>query len=165
MITRIVTAVILAALISACTLPDRPQTASNACDGYKRWVGAAASAGAGALVGNQFGRGVGKEVATGLGALLGMIGGYHIGKALDEADCRKAQDARASAFDGKPGLQNWSNPDSGYLGQAQIIRQGTESRTGGRCREVMEIIQAPGGELFGNRVVACQTPDGEWSLR
>jgi surface antigen len=83
--------------------------------GNKQLGGTLLGAGAGGLVGAQFGKGTGKLAATGAGTLIGALIGGAAGRSLDKADALYASQAGYQALEHQPAgtAVAWRNPDSG----------------------------------------------------
>lgn len=154
-IFKLVAAGAIALLLGAC---------ADTGMGNKETAGTLIGAGAGALVGSQFGKGSGKLVAVGVGTLAGAFIGNQIGKSLDRADRLAMEQAQTEALDA-PMNQTiaWNNPDSGHHGTVTPVRDGTHTQTGSYCREFQHtvIIGGKQEEAYGT---ACRQPDGSWKV-
>lgn len=123
--------------------------------------GALIGAGAGAIIGNQFGSGVGRVAATAAGAVVGGLIGSEIGRSLDEEDRRMAMEAEYYALEeeeiGRP--RKWRNPRNGRYGHVKARKAYTYN--GRRCREFEHTIYIDGRpETMTGK--ACRQPDGTW---
>ena len=122
---------------------------------------------AGAVVGNQFGKGSGKTVATALGAIIGATAGRNIGKSLDATSQVRAGAAARQALDTAAVGESitWENPANASgpaRGSATVTRQGNDS--GGRtCREFQQTVTIAGRQeqSYGT---ACRDQNGDWKL-
>ncbi|MEI6559484.1 MAG: RT0821/Lpp0805 family surface protein [Rhodospirillaceae bacterium] len=139
--------------------------ALGACDtgGTKQTIGTIGGAGAGALLGSQFGSGSGKLAMVGLGTLAGALVGGSVGKSLDSADRMAAQGAETRAYAAPIGdTITWNNPQSGNRGTITPTRDGYSS-VGAYCREFQQTITV-GGEQKRGYGTACRQPDGSWKI-
>ncbi len=131
--------------------------------GTKQTVGAVAGGVAGGVLGSQIGSGTGQLIATGAGTLLGAFLGSEIGKSLDRADRPYAEAAYNQATTAPIGERiTWNNPDTGSYGSVTPIREG-RSHDGRLCREYNTTIYVD-GRYEEARGIACQNPDGSWSM-
>jgi surface antigen len=146
---------VVALLVAGCTASDY---------GTKEVAGALVGAGAGGLIGSQFGKGSGKLAATGAGTLLGAALGAAAGQSLDRADQLHAAraDHRASEFTSSSGPVPWRNPDSGYPGGSGPGPSGAQS-VGVACRDFKDTIYID-GVAHEARGRACRQADGTWQI-
>ena len=128
--------------------------------GSKQLGGTLLGAGAGGLVGAQFGKGTGKLAATVIGA---MIGGA-AGRSLDRADALYASKAGYQALEYQPAgaAVPWHNPDSGHSGSIQPLAT-WQTPQGAHCREFTHTIFVGSHpeKAYGR---ACRQPDGTWQV-
>ena len=139
--------------------------ALGACEtgGTKQTIGTIGGAGAGALLGSQFGGGSGKLAMIGLGTLAGALVGGSVGKSLDSADRMAAQNAERQAYAAPIGdTITWNNPQSGNRGTITPTRDGY-TNSGSYCREFQNTIMV-GGEQKRGYGTACRQPDGSWKI-
>src|SRR5689334_22677323 len=88
---RSIPALTLCAALSACAAPGGPGYGQPGEVGMNKTTGGALlGAGAGGLIGSQFGGGAGKGIATLLGVLAGGFLGSQAGQSLDRADAEYA---------------------------------------------------------------------------
>jgi len=147
-------AIVLMAAVSGCQSDDW---------GQKETIGTLGGAGAGALLGNQFGHGTGKVIATALGAVGGAWLGNEIGASLDNADRARLQQAQLRAYDAPVGQTiTWNNPQNGNSGTFTPLRDGTASN-GDYCREFQQTVVV-GGQRQSAYGTACRQPDGSWKI-
>ncbi|HVJ53317.1 MAG TPA: RT0821/Lpp0805 family surface protein [Aliidongia sp.] len=118
-------------------------------------------AGAGALIGNQFGKGGGRVATTILGGVLGAFAGNAIGRGIDENDLAYANQASQRAFASGQPVQ-WQNPNNGNYGT--IVPQQSYQQGGTQCRSFQQTIVVDGQQTPANGV-ACQQPDGTWKVQ
>jgi len=117
---------------------------------------------AGAVIGNQFGKGSGNTAATALGAIIGANVGRDIGAALDETSRRRVDQSTLTALN--TGSQiDWENPQNAggpASGRTTITRHGTHP-DGRACREYVNTVIIGGREeqLYGR---ACRDANGDW---
>jgi surface antigen len=132
--------------------------------GPKQDIGTLLGAGAGALLGSQFGHGRGQLVGVGLGAVLGAVVGSEIGKSLDKADRDRMELARQRALESSPSgtVTVWRNPDSGNSGTI-TPRPAAQTAAGEQCREYQQTITV-GGQTQQGYGRACRQPDGSWKI-
>ena len=150
--TRITSAVLIVAFLSAC------QT------GPKETGGTLVGAGLGALAGSQIGSGRGQLAAVAIGAVAGAMLGGNIGRSLDAADRQYAIQAQTQAHAAPLGQQiNWNNPQSGNYGSYTPMREGRDVNTGGYCREYQTVINV-GGRQETAYGTACKQPNGDWKV-
>jgi surface antigen len=121
-------------------------------------------AGAGALLGNQFGKGGGRVGMTVLGALAGGLLGHSVGQSLDAADqqamTRTTQTALETAQPNQP--LPWQGGQNGHYGT--VVPGQYYQTTGGQyCREFQQSITI-GGETQQGYGKACRQPDGTWRI-
>ena len=122
---------------------------------------------AGAVVGNQFGKGTGKTAATALGAIIGATVGRNIGQSLDETSRQRAGVATQQALDTADVGESitWENPaNSGgpAQGTATVTRQGAD-REGRACREFQQTVTI-GGRQEQSYGTACRDENGDWQV-
>jgi surface antigen len=132
--------------------------------GPKQTVGALAGAGAGGLLGAQFGHGPGQLAATAAGTLAGALVGGALGRSLDQTDQLYASRAEYHALEYAPSgtATSWDNPDSGHSGSVVPTRT-YETTSGEYCREFQQQA-AIGGQVQEVYGTACRQPDGQWRL-
>ena len=132
--------------------------------GNKQLGGALLGAGAGGLVGAQFGKGTGKLAATGAGTLIGAMIGGAAGRSLDKADALYASRASYQALEYQPAgaAVPWHNPDSGHSGSIQPLAT-WQTPEGTHCREFTHTIFVGSHpeKAYGR---ACRQPDGTWQV-
>jgi surface antigen len=137
----------------------------TACADYgpKETGGALIGAGAGGLLGSQFGRGTGRLAATGAGVLLGGLLGSSAGRSLDRADQLYYGRATAETLETAPSgyRSQWRNPDSGNWGTITPTR--TYETASGFCREYQQTVVV-GGRYQEGYGTACRQPDGSWRV-
>jgi surface antigen len=132
--------------------------------GPKTAGGTLIGAGAGGLVGSQFGSGTGKVAMTGLGVLLGAIMGSEVGRTLDRADQLAMGTATQGALETmRTGqMSQWRNPDTGNYGTVMPLQ--TMQRADGQyCREYQQTVTV-GGRTEQAYGTACRQPDGSWKI-
>ncbi len=155
-IKMLVVAVMIAFTTAAC---------ENSQYGTKQTIGALGGAAAGGLLGAQIGGGSGQLAATAAGALLGALVGSEIGRAMDEVDRMRAEQAYGQAQDAPIGATiAWDNPDTGNYGSVTPTKQGTKASTGEYCREFQQTVVI-GGQQEDAYGVACRQPDGSWEVQ
>ena len=150
----ITSALAAVALTSGCATMSESATAGTVLGGV-----------AGAVVGNQFGKGSGRTAATALGAIIGATAGRNIGKSLDETSQARAGAAAEQALEtaavGSP--ITWENPDNAEgpaRGSATVTRQGTDTE-GRTCREFQQTVTI-GGREEQSYGTACRDANGDW---
>ena len=79
---------LIMAVLAGCATMTENETAGTVLGGV-----------AGAVIGNQFGKGSGRTAATALGAIIGATAGRNIGKALDETSQARAGAAAEQALE------------------------------------------------------------------
>lgn len=156
-------ALALGAGLSACsTMPDGAYV-DNRGVGLKTGLGTLLGAGAGALVGNQFGKGKGNGAMTALGALAGGMVGHSIGSSLDRVDRMYAERAQRVAMNLPIGQEAvWQNQRTGNQGVVTPVREGYDA-AGRFCREYQTTIVV-GGRAEQAYGTACRQPDGSWRM-
>lgn len=135
----------------------------SSCSMNKQQGGTLIGAGAGALLGSQFGKGSGKLVGVGLGAILGGVLGNQIGSYMDEQDKMKMAQTTQTTLEKMPSGQasTWVNPDSGHSGS--VVAQKTYQNNGRYCREFTQTVNI-GGKSQSAYGTACRQPDGSWEI-
>jgi surface antigen len=144
-----------ALMMSGCVTSDT---------GNKQLAGTLLGAGAGGLVGAQFGNGTGKLAATGAGTLVGALIGGAAGRSLDKADALYASRAGYQALEYQPAgaAVPWRNPDSGRHGSVQPMAT-WQTPSGSYCREFAHTVYVGSHpeKAYGR---ACRQPDGSWQI-
>ena len=130
-------------LISGCS-----EDGSTPLGGQKATIGTFLGAGAGGLIGSQFGSGSGKAVATLAGVVAGGALGNYLGSKLDERDKAAASKAVNQALADKSGKPvPWSNPDSGNSGTVYAKPVHYEQRPAGGTAAQAATLQPPPAQL------------------
>ena len=147
---------LIAALLAGCATMNESETTGTVLGGV-----------AGAVVGNQFGKGSGQTAATALGAIIGATVGRNIGQALDETSRQRAGAAAEQALDHAAVGEaiTWENPanEAGPAhGSATVTRQGTDGE-GRTCREFQQTVTI-GGREEQSYGTACRDENGDWKL-
>jgi surface antigen len=156
---------LICALLGACAQPGQQGYGEPGTFGMNKSTGGAlVGAGAGGLLGSQFGGGSGKGVATVLGVLAGGLLGSQVGASLDRADQAALQNATQSSLERLPVGQSasWRNPDNGHYGTVTPVRT-YEPSPGQVCREFQQMITV-GGQTQQGYGTACRQPDGSWRI-
>ena len=151
-----VTAGLIVALLTGCATMSESETAGTVLGGV-----------AGAVVGNQFGKGSGNTVATALGAIIGATAGRNIGRHLDETSRTRAGAAAEQALETAAvgesiTWENSANESGAAHGSATVTRQGTDSE-GRTCREFQQTVTI-GGRQEQSYGTACRDQNGDWRL-
>ena len=142
--------------VTAAELVSVPPSGLGRCN--RTVIGALLGAGAGGLLGSQFGKGSGKTVATIGGAILGAVVGGNVGRGMDKADQNCVGQVLERAPTGQP--VKWEDPDDGRQYQATALQ--TYQRNDGRyCREYRTTVVI-GGRMERAYGTACRQPDGSW---
>lgn len=131
--------------------------------GPKEFGGSLLGAGAGGLIGAQFGQGEGQLAATAIGTLLGGLAGSSAGRSLDHADRLYMSRTATRTLETVPSgnAVEWRNPDSGNYGTVTPLRTFRTAR--GYCREFQQTIVV-GGQYRRGYGTACRQPDGSWQV-
>lgn len=131
--------------------------------GPKEAGGTLAGAGAGGLIGSQFGGGAGKGALAGLGVVLGGLAGSEVGKSLDRADQLAMAQVTQHALESSPSNQSsaWRNPDTGNYGSVTPLRSYDSAQ--GPCREFQQSVVV-GGRSEQAYGTACRQADGSWRV-
>jgi len=158
---KVITALSLCAVLGACAAPGGPGPGEFGVNDTTG--GTVLGAGAGALLGNQFGRGAGQVGMTVLGALAGGLLGHSVGQSLDAADqaamTRTTQTALETAQPNQP--LPWQG-DQGHYGT--VVPGPYYQTAGGQyCREFQQTVNI-GGEAQQAYGKACRQPDGSWKI-
>ena len=146
----------LAMLLAGCGAMSQNETTGTLVGGA-----------AGAVIGNQFGKGGGKTAATAIGAILGATAGREIGTSLDETSRRRAGEAIHRALetaDVGAGI-TWDNPANAGApanGSTVITRQGADQQ-GRTCREFQQTVTI-GGKKVQSYGTACRDDNGDWKV-
>lgn len=156
MIRKFLAVTMMAALLAGCSTTG----------GEKQTGGALLGGLAGGVAGSQLGGGKGKLWTTGAGVLLGALIGSEVGASLDRADQAALDRNTRQAWNRSAPLNQpivWDNPDNGNRVIVTPTREGTNSATGGYCREFQQTIIVGGRseQAYGK---ACQQPDGSWKI-
>ena len=152
---RILSTLGLIALLSGCL-----DTQNNP----KQSIGTLLGAGAGALLGSQFGDGKGRLVAVAIGTLGGAYLGGEVGKTMDQVDRMKASAAENEALefykDGS--TRKLNNPNTGNSGSVTPKRT-FQTASGENCREYEHTIMIDGKSEIA-KGTACRKLDGTWHV-
>ena len=153
--TRVAMAFAAALTMNGCVSSDT---------GAKQLGGTLLGAGAGCLVGAQFGGGTGKLAATGAGTLVGALIGGAAGRSLDKADALYASQAQYQALEYQPAgaAVPWRNPDTGHAGSVQPLAT-WQTPSGSYCREFTHVVYV-GSHPEKAHGRACRQPDGSWQV-
>lgn len=161
---KIVSVLALCAALGACAQPGQQGYGEPDSIGLNKTTGGAlVGAGAGGLLGSQFGHGEGKGVATVLGVLAGGLLGSQVGASLDRADQAQLRQTTQTALETAPANQPlpWRNPNTGNYG---TVTPGAPYQTGGQyCREFQQNITV-GGQQEQGYGRACRQADGTWKI-
>jgi surface antigen len=153
--THVAMAFVVAVAMSGCVTSGT---------GNKQLGGTLLGAGAGGLVGAQFGGGTGKLAATGAGTLIGALIGGAAGRSLDKADALYASQAQYQALEYQPAgaAVPWRNPDTGRAGSVQPLAA-WQTSSGSYCREFTHVVYVGSHpeKAYGQ---ACRQPDGSWQV-
>jgi surface antigen len=159
---KLVTALVICTTLAACTQTGSTQPGQFGMNNTTG--GTLLGAGAGALLGNQFGRGSGRVGMTVLGALAGGLIGHSVGQSLDAADRAAMSQTTQTALETSQPNQPlpWRNQESGHYG---TVVPGSYYRTpeGQYCREFQQTVNI-GGEAQQAYGKACRQPDGSWRI-
>ena len=161
---KIISTLVLCTALGACAQPGQPGYGEAGTIGMNKTTGGAlVGAGAGGLIGSQFGRGEGKGVATVLGVLAGGLIGSQIGASLDRADQAALHQTTQTALETAPANQAlpWRNPNSGNYGT--VTPGAVYQESGQYCREFQQTIVV-GGQQQQGYGRACRQPDGSWKI-
>lgn len=161
----IISTLALCTALAACAQPGQPGYGEPGTIGMNKTTGGAlVGAGAGGLIGSQFGHGEGKGVATVLGVLAGGLIGSQVGASLDRADQAALQHTTQTALEtGQPGRPlPWRNPQSGNSGTV-VPQNYYRTAEGQYCREFQQTIIV-GGQQEQGYGRACRQPDGTWKI-
>ncbi len=126
-------------------------------------TGTLVGAGAGALLGSQFGSGSSQVLATAVGAAAGAFIGNQVGASMDKTDQLEAQQVLESNRVNQ--TTTWVNPDTQtqYAVTPTKTYTGTQGKTKGQvCRDFTTQAMMAGGEkqtIYGR---ACRQSDGTW---
>jgi surface antigen len=152
------------AVVVALTMSGTMSGCITSDTGNKQLGGTLLGAGAGGLVGAQFGKGTGKLAATGAGTLIGALIGGAAGRSLDKADALYASQAGYQALEHQPAgtAVAWRNPDSGNHGSIQPLAT-WQTPSGSYCREFTHTVYVGSQpeKAYGR---ACRQPDGSWQI-
>ncbi|MGH8426623.1 MAG: RT0821/Lpp0805 family surface protein [Gammaproteobacteria bacterium] len=127
----------------------------------KEQTGTLVGAGAGALVGSQFGGGSGKTLMTIAGAIGGALAGGAIGKKMDQSDRQKTAMALENNPTGR--TSTWTNPDTGQ--SYAVTPTQTTTQNGEPCRTFVFKSYSQSGQPQSVNQVACRQPNGEWDIQ
>jgi surface antigen len=126
----------------------------------KRAVVTILGAGAGALLGAQFGSGRGQLAAVALGTALGGATAYWLSEGMDRNDRQVVNYALENSPDGQQ--LPWRNNQSGKEFAVTPTRT-YQQQTGQYCREFTTDIMV-GGKKEQGYGTACRQPDGAWKI-
>jgi len=124
-------------------------------------IGTLGGAGAGAILGSQFGGGTGNTVATAAGAVLGALAGRELARYLSEDDQQEALEAERTAVARNQPI-SWRNPSSGNQGTIEPVRTYRNDQ-GNLCRDYTHVITVDGRQETASGT-ACRQEDGTWRL-
>ncbi|MGH8274600.1 MAG: RT0821/Lpp0805 family surface protein [Gammaproteobacteria bacterium] len=127
----------------------------------KQTTGAAIGAGAGAVLGHQFGGGRGQTLMTIVGAIGGAVAGGAIGKHMEEQDRQKAAYALENNRTGQ--TSTWTNPDTGY--KYAVTPTKTQNENGRPCRTFVFKSYDANGQAQSTTRLACRQSDGTWKIQ
>jgi surface antigen len=133
------------------------------CQTTQEQTGQVIGAIAGGVLGNQVGAGAGRTAATIAGTMLGGYIGGNLGRAMDENDRYRANQALETLPSGQ--TTSWVNPDSGNRYAVTPTRTYYEPATAARpeepCREYTTEAWIDGKRqtVYGR---ACRQADGSW---
>ena len=141
----------------------------------KQHVGTAIGVAAGIGVGSRIGKGSGRVAATVVGAGIGGWIGNRIGAYLDEQDQGNMRMAtQKAAMTGQ--AQQWSNPNTGISGRAEIVRTTTNRQQTSTsstypgtapaarlCRTIRQTIVLADGTEQEEMITSCQGSNG-WEV-
>ena len=125
----------------------------------KQDTGTLIGAGAGALIGSQFGGGAGQLVAVGLGAVAGALVGGAIGGNMDKTDKLEAQQSLEASKDNQ--TTTWKNPNNESTYEVTPTKTYV-AQNHQPCRDyTMQVTMADGKHhtVYGK---ACRQSDGTW---
>ena len=145
MISIIVIASLVTALITGCETKEQ--------------AGTAIGAGTGALIGSRFGHGDGRLIGVAAGALLGGF----IGKGMGEKRVATDRANMQSAIINTP-MNNQAQWTNGNTGANYVVTPIREAQTNnGYCREYQTTVTVNGQtqRAYGQ---ACRQPDGSWKM-
>ena len=146
----------LAALLAACGGMTQNESTGTLIGGA-----------AGAVLGNQFGKGGGRTAATAIGAILGATVGREIGASLDDNSRHQAVETTHQALETADvgSSISWDNPantGAPAQGSTLITRQGADQQ-GRTCREFQQTVTI-GGKEVQSYGTACRDDNGDWEL-
>ncbi len=103
-------------------------------------------AGAGALIGSQFGKGDGRLVGVALGTLIGAGLGSHIGREMDARDRQLAAAAARNALEHQPDhrVSTWRSPNNNHAGKFVVTRTEEQPGTTLVCRDYVHTVMIDG---------------------
>jgi surface antigen len=142
-------------LLSACATSPYQEPQIN-----KRAVVTILGAGAGALLGAQFGSGRGQLAAVALGTALGGATAYWLSEGMDGNDRQVVNYALENSYDGQQ--LPWRNNQSGREFAVTPTRT-YQQPSGQYCREFTTDIMV-GGKKEQGYGTACRQPDGAWKI-
>ncbi|MFZ2620055.1 MAG: RT0821/Lpp0805 family surface protein [Alphaproteobacteria bacterium] len=152
--TKILTGVMMAAMLGACA-----QGGGNYGGPSDQTIGTVLGGVVGGGLGSTIGEGSGKTVAAILGTLMGAYIGSELAKP-DQPYYEKAATQAQNAPVGQP--VQWYNPETGNGGSITTTREG-QTRSGDYCREFQQTITV-GGKTEKAYGTACRQPDGSWKV-
>ncbi|MCP5367936.1 MAG: SH3 domain-containing protein [Hyphomicrobiales bacterium] len=125
----------------------------SGCQANKKDIGMIVGAGAGALIGAQFGGGAGKILAIVGGAVAGAWLGGQLGKYLDEQDQKRlAESTQRTAVTGQS--QTWKNPETGVSGRTRVVDTETKEQSYNVAYRTDRIKEVPPIDYIGERFVS-----------
>ncbi|MGH8161817.1 MAG: RT0821/Lpp0805 family surface protein [Gammaproteobacteria bacterium] len=127
----------------------------------KEGTGAAIGAGAGALLGHQFGGGRGQTAMTILGAVGGALAGGAIGRSMDKKDRQQTAYALENNRTGQ--TSTWTNPDTGNTYAVTPTRTTTQNNE--PCRTFVFKNTGANGQAQTITRLACRQPNGTWQIQ
>jgi surface antigen len=155
--SRFISLLIIAMLLPAWGCATNPY---NEPQFSKRAVVTILGAGAGALLGAQFGSGRGQLATVALGTALGGATAYWLSEGMDQADRQVVNYALENSNDGQQ--LPWKNNQTGRE-YAVIPTRTYQQPTGQYCREFTTQINV-GGNRESGYGTACRQPDGAWKI-
>jgi len=119
---------------------------------------------AGAVIGNQFGKGDGNKAAIALGAIIGASVGQQWGASLDESSRDRVTQATTDALrtDSEITWENPGNASGPASGRTVITRRGTNAG-GATCREYRNEVMI-GDQVQQAYGTACRDANGDWKI-
>ena len=138
--------------------------ALNSCatNEQSKLLGQIIGAGAGAIVGNQFGGGIGKLIATAAGAMIGTYIASEIMDALSENDQKEYSEFTISTLENAEDneTQKWTSSENENVdGEVTVTKSFVQDEK--NCRSIKQKVNVDGKDII-KTINMCRSSEGNW---